>query len=171
MLSTHDLPAGRSVNHDATSTGSFSCFASIPKRPAGELARAQVTFKRDDKTVSHFAETAAYFRPARAVAVYSTALHAFSGCNDVSITANGQRISGTIGALSIPPVGDASDAWQIKFSAKATGVTVTLVLDVLLSRVGNYDLELIASQIGTPDVTQFERLAARAASRFTGSSA
>lgn len=85
MLSTHDLPAGWSVNHDATSTGSFSSFASIPKRPAGELARAEVTFKRDDKTVSRFAETAAYFRPARAVAVYSTALHAFSGCTDVSI--------------------------------------------------------------------------------------
>jgi hypothetical protein len=165
MLSVHDMPRGWTVSSDATSSGSFSCFDSHT-RPVGEMARSEVSFRRGTKATPAIAEAAGSFTSPRAVQAYARLVRAFTSCKEVAITTNGHRIEGTIRALSLAPVGDESRGWQIEFSTPSGGVTVTFDLDVVAFRVGIYDGELIVSDLGAPDVTLVQSLAARAAAKF-----
>jgi hypothetical protein len=165
MLSVHDLPQGWTVGSDATSTGSFSCLDSYA-RPGGESARSQVSFRRGAKAGPVIGEVAGAFEPGRAVQAYDAAVRAFTSCKDVAITDNGHRIEGTIRALSLAPVGDASRGWQLEFTLRSADTTVTADIDVVAFRVGSYDGELLASDVGAPDMALVQRLAARAAAKL-----
>ncbi len=170
MLNLHDLPGGWTVNNDASSTSTFSCLRSRT-RPAGELARGQVAFRRAAKAVQVVAETAGSFSRVGAVDAYMTLVSAFDECTDVAVTANGHRIPGTLRALSVAAVGDASRAWQIEFSTEFGGVALSVFMDVLVFRVGSYDGELLSEDVQAPDLALFQRLAARAAAKFGDSAA
>jgi hypothetical protein len=171
VLTLHDLPAGWTVNDFATGTGSFSCFAHLRKPPLGELARSEVSYRRGIKGPPGVAEAAGFFRLAPAIASYNALVNAFDRCQNLAIVENGVRVAGTIRALTVRAVGDVSRAWQIRLPTHADGVAATIEQDVIVFRVASYDGELIESDVGTPDVIEFQSLAAIAASRFRGSTA
>lgn len=83
-------------------------------------------------------------------------------CKEVSFNSGGQQITGSIGAMSFPTVGQRSRAWAMTFSAQG----ITFGFDVVLTQKGQELALLGYGDLGAPDLTELTKLAGLAVARL-----
>lgn len=88
-----------------------------------------------------------------------------AGCKTLKLKENGATYPGTIGALSLPTIGNKSSAFLITFSIKG----VTAGIDLIVFATGSYVGALTYGDIGTPEISQVEAFANLALAKLTGS--
>lgn len=99
---------------------------------------------------------------ASAAATYKAGAAILNRCKDVSFTSDGHRITGSIGALSFPKLGEQSAAWQLVLSTQG----VTLGVHVVLVQKGSELTELLYGDVGTPDLAEVMSLARKAVAKM-----
>jgi hypothetical protein len=166
LLSVSDLPDGWSVQKGNSGGGSVSdlggCFKGLSSRPQAVkgVTRAEIGFV--DGIFPAAAETLEEGKIA--AARYTSFEHTLSKCSAVSVTANGIKVSGTVGALSVPTIGNASAAYAINFTASGE----TLGIDLILFKEGSTFGLLSYESLGSPTAAAAESLAAAAAEKAQG---
>jgi len=91
-----------------------------------------------------------------------------NACKQVSFTSNGTKVSGSVGKMSFPNIGDGSHAYNMSLSASKSGLSVTVGLDMVLFKKGPVDGEIIYFDLGTPDVTQLQTFVSASVDRIEG---
>jgi len=166
LLSVSDLPAGWSVQKGNSGGGSVSvlggCFKGLSSRPRAVqgVTRAEIGFVNGMFPAA--AETLEEGKTA--AARYTSFVHTLSKCSTVSFTANGIKVSGTVGALTVPTIGNASAAYAIHFTASGE----TLGIDLILFKEGSTFGVLSYESLGSPTAAAAESLAAAAAEKAQG---
>jgi hypothetical protein len=166
LLSGSDLPPGWSVRKGEVAGGSVSdlegCLRGLSttsRVPKGEK-RAEVEFV--DGTFPATAETLDEGKSTNSL--YSSLVRALSSCGMISFAANGIKISGTVGALSLPPVAHTSVAYSIRFTASGETFGIDLFLFKTRSTFGAVSYEAL----GTPNAATAESFATAAADKLEG---
>jgi hypothetical protein len=146
VLSLSDMPTGWSV--DNSGGGSVSDFGgclkglqAIKKRAKG-IVRASVGYQ--EGTVPFLIEIIE--AGPGAVARYRKFNAILLGCKAISFSASGSKVTGTVGAMSFPKVGDSSSAYAVTFTVQGE----TLGVDLVFFRVRQFDGELAYADI-SPD--------------------
>jgi len=94
---------------------------------------------------------------------FSTGAEIFIGCTDVSFASEGQKVTGSMGVMSFPTLGDHSQAWEMMFTAQGT----TLDLEVVLMQKGAELQHLLYGDFdNTLDMDEFYALAQSAADKM-----
>jgi hypothetical protein len=99
---------------------------------------------------------------AAAVTRYQAGAAILNDCKDVSYVSDGQRITGSIGALSFPQVGQQSSAWQMVLSTQGE----TVGIDVVLVQKGSELLLMNYDDIDSPDLDEATSFARKAAAKI-----
>jgi hypothetical protein len=162
-LALSDMPTGWSVDH--STSGALSnpggCLSALEalKKPAKGTVRAHVQY--DDQEVPAVQETLEAGKGA--IARYDKYLKTLNGCTSVSFSDSGQTITGTVGAMSFPTVGNSSSAYAMNFTIEGESVG----LDVVFFRVGQYDGDLEYVDY-SPDTSTMQAFAQEAAAKVEG---
>jgi hypothetical protein len=166
LLSVSDLPAGWSVQKGNSGGGSGSnlggCFKGLSSTKHGVhgVVRAEVGFV--DGMLPAAAETLE--QGSTAAARYASFVHTLSKCSTISFTANGIKVNGTVGALSVPNVGTASTAYAINFTVSGE----TFGIDLILFKTSSTFGALTYEALGSPDASTAESFATAAADKAEG---
>jgi hypothetical protein len=166
LLSVSELPAGWSVQRGNSGGSSASdvggCFKGLSSTPGKtkDVTRAEIGFV--DGMFPAAAETLEQGKTA--ADRYTSFTHTLSKCSTVSFTANGIKLSGTVGALPVPLVGDASAAYSIHFTASGE----TFGIDLILFKTGSTFGVLSYESLGSPNAATAESFAAAAADKVEG---
>lgn len=163
-LALSDLPAGWTVDHAPSGSvsnlgGCLRGLATLKRTPPKGIVRARVRYK--EGAFPALQETIEAGKGA--LARYRTYLGVVEGCRTISFSAQGITFTGSVGALSFPTVGDSSHAFSITISAQGQ----SLVLDLLLFRVGQYDGELLYGTL-TQDTATLQSFATEALNKIEG---
>jgi hypothetical protein len=165
LLSASDLPAGWSVqkgNPGGSGSNLGGCFKGLSstKRGIKGITRAEIGFV--DGMLPAAAETLEQGKTA--AARYTSFVHILSKCSTVSFTASGVKVSGTVGALSVPTVGSASAGYSINFTASGETFGIDLILFKTSSTFGALSYEAL----GSPDAATAESFASAAVDKAEG---
>ena len=162
-LSLSDMPTGWSVNNSSASTSNLGsgCLQKLQAlgKPSKGIARAVVHYEdQNSPTLSETLESGK-----GSSARYKKYLGILKGCKSISITEGGTNLTGTVGAMSFPTVGDSSSAFAITLGAD--GITETL--DIVLFRVGQVDGDLGYADY-SPDAATAQAFATEAVNKIEG---
>jgi hypothetical protein len=157
LLTLSDMPTGWSVDNSPSpdSTGP-ACLKPL-KDHTGSNAHATVSFNGGASGIPAIVENLGHF-PSGASAALARFDQAINSCKTLSITSGGQTLSGTIGAMSFPQLGDESHAYQASLTYKG----FTLGYDVIIARHGDTAMSLTYGDLGSPDLTQVQQFATKA---------
>src|SRR5262245_34295835 len=110
LLAVSDLPVGWSVV-PSSSSGSATpkCLQNV-QTDLKATSRAEATF--EDNGLPVLAEYLAYL-PGQGQQAMTAISHLLGGCGQISLTSDGQTLTGTVGAMSYPAVADQSSAYQM----------------------------------------------------------
>jgi hypothetical protein len=162
-LSLQNMPTGWSVAN--SSGGSVSavggCLKGLEamKKRAKGIVRASVTYQ--DGTVPQLGEIIE--AGSGAIARYRKFTAILSDCKDISFSASGSKVTGTVGAMSFPKVGDSSSAYAVNLTVQGQ----TLGIDFVFFRVGQFDGELSYGDI-SPDPDVVSAFATEAVNKILG---
>ena len=158
LLTISDMPPGWSVDNSPESSNSSTpeCLKSVTKSPAQSKASAK--FKMGANGVPAFQEGLSYLPGGQAEKRLTEFNKVLSGCKDVSFTSDGQTYTGSVGAMSFPPQGDKSYAFQLNFSTSSSGLDLTVGLDIVVAQKNSTDALFDIVDLGTPDLTTFTDL-------------
>ena len=165
LLAVSDLPAGWSSVPSSDSTSSTpQCFQNV-KTDLKPTSKAEATFQGGSSGLPLLDESLGYLpgRGQQAIALISQVL---SRCGQISLTSDGATITGTIGAMSFPAVGDQSSAWQINLTGTESGISLTVGIDFIVFRKGDTLALIFYGDLGTPDIQTVEHLVQVAASKL-----
>jgi hypothetical protein len=163
LLSLSDMPTGWSVDNSGggAASGATGCLKAIeaqPKLPKG-LERARVSYT--DGNLPSFGETLEAGKGA--VARYDKFLRTLEGCTTFGVDIDGTTVTGSMGAMSFPTVGESSSA----FAARLTVKGITVGFDIILFRGGAVDGELLYADI-SPDPATVQAFATAAVRKIEG---
>jgi hypothetical protein len=162
-LRLSDMPPGWSVDTggSGSASGWTGCLATLEAagEPTQGIVRATVQYALGPSLPS-LAENLISGR--NAVRRYDQFVSILNSCTTVSLIANGTTLSGDIGAMSFPTVGDGSYAYSV--SLRAHGAT--LRADIVLFRLAGVAGEVSFNDYGTPDMTQLRSFVAAAVDRI-----
>jgi hypothetical protein len=163
LLTVADLPAGWSIGN--SNGGDNTSAPSCVQRFDSELhtnVKADASFvKGSDFPV--FAQSIGYFGSnATARSKFSAGAEIYNACTDVSFTSDGQKVTGSMAAMSFPKFGDQSQAWDMTFTVEGT----TLVLDLVLMQKGAELEQVSYGDFGTPDLNELRTWAKSAADKM-----
>jgi hypothetical protein len=99
---------------------------------------------------------------AAAVVKYQAGSAILNNCKDVSFTSDGQRYTGSMGAMSFPSFGEKSSAWQLVISSQG----VTAGIDAVLVQQGPELMMFVYVDVGTPNVDEVTSLAGKAVAKM-----
>jgi hypothetical protein len=88
---------------------------------------------------------------------------ALNSCKQLIVNSDGKDVTLTFGQMSLPALGDRSQAYAC--TGEIQGVAFGLYLDVVQS--GNELVLTSYTDLGTPDVTQFQDLRDKALAKIT----
>lgn len=166
VLSLSNMPTGWSVdNSQSNGTSNLGgCLTKLQSlgKPAKGISRAVVHYV--DQTEPTFDETLESGKGA--VARYDKYLHILKDCKTISFTSGTTPISGTVGAMSFPTVGDSSSAFALTVGADGVDVTA----DFVLFRVGQIDGD-IGYEDYSPDAATVQAFATEAIDKIEGKAA
>lgn len=165
-LALSDLPAGWAVDNAPSGSvsnlgGCLNGLATLKRTPRKGIVRARVRYK--EGAFPALQETIEAGKGA--LGRYRKYLGVVDSCKTISFSAEGIHFTGSVGALSFPTVGDSSHAFSITIGAQGQ----SLVLDLLLFRVGQYDGELLYGSL-TQDTPTLESFATEALDKIEGKS-
>ncbi len=162
-LALNDMPAGWSV--DNSSSGGVSnvggCLAGLEalKKPPRGIARAEVEYT--DGQYPSLQETVEAGKGA--VTRYNKFLKILDSCKTLSFTSSGLKVTGNVGAMSFPTVGDSSHAFAMNLEADGQ----TFGVDLVLFRVGEYDGDMLYLDV-SPDPSTVETFATESVNKIEG---
>jgi hypothetical protein len=105
----------------------------------------------------------AYFGDdATASAKLSTIAAILNGCTDLSYTSDGHKVTGSMGVMSFPNLGDQSQAWDMTLTAEGT----TVGFDLVLMQKGAELEQLFYGDLDPPDLYELQTLAKTAADKM-----
>jgi hypothetical protein len=155
-LALSDLPAGWSQHKiDNSSKGEPACFKVLDADTTKPLAKAEVEYQGTPNGLPLLDEDISY-GPKAAASEFTKAVKALDRCGKISVTTNGTTLSGAMGAMSFPKMGNQSKAYQLTLSGVVKGVPVSAGFDILLLRAGGEDVSLLYSTFGAPDIRDFQ---------------
>jgi hypothetical protein len=177
LLTLSEVPSAWSV--DTTSLGTSGATSSAPT-PAclknlaafngvGIINRAQVKFHGSSSGIPFFEEQVASFVPGSLEGRLPAYDQAIGACGPTTFRAAGRSFVGTVSALPFPTVGDESRAYQLNFSTCVCGQRVTIGVDIVVARKGDIAVVLVIADLNNPNLSTFQRLAAKALSKVTSS--
>jgi hypothetical protein len=163
VLSLSNMPTGWSVDNSGGGTtsdigGCLKGLEAIKKRAKG-IVRESVAYQ--DGTVPLLQEIIE--AGPGAVARYRKFNAILLGCKAISFSASGSKVTGTVGAMSFPKVGDSSSAYAVNLTAQG----VTAGLDLVLFKVGQFDGLLEYGDI-SPNPNVVHAFATEAVDRILG---
>jgi hypothetical protein len=163
-LSLSNMPTGWSVDNSAASGGLSSgsgCLSALAalKKPAKSVIKSEVYYT--DGTLPSLQETVEAGNGA--ADRYAKYLKTLNHCTTLSFSAGGQKVTGTVGAMSFPPIGNSSRAYAINFDVEGQ----TIGLDVVFFRAGEYDGDL-AYEDYSPDTSTMQAFATEAVDKIEG---
>jgi hypothetical protein len=163
-LSLSDMPSGWSVDNSASSNPDnlTGCFARLQafNHPVKGIVRAKVNYANGNAPLLQ--ET--LISGKGAIKQYAKYVAVMNSCKTVSITTSGATATGSVGALSLPTLGDGSKAYAIKLSIKGINVGY----DLVLFRVGQIPGDIVYADIGTPDISEVQSFATAAVNKIEG---
>jgi hypothetical protein len=162
LLSVAEVPVGWAVDNSSDKSDDSDtppCFKHV-KSTLHTSDRAEVRFVKGTDLPT-LQQSLGYFGSS-AAGTYQAGAAVINSCKDISFTNGGHRISGSIGALSFPKLGQQSSAWQFVLSTEG----VTFGIDVVLVQKGSELTELIYADIGTPDIDEATLLARKAVAKM-----
>jgi hypothetical protein len=86
------------------------------------------------------------------------------GCKEIRLTSGGQTISGTVGAMSFPPVGSRSSAWAMTLTTQG----VTVGVDLVLFQAGPIIGDVVYEDPSTPDTVELQVFVTEAVNKIEG---
>ncbi len=166
LLTVRQMPTGWSV-YDAGSSSSTigpGCLRQITAAKSNRTAHATVTFVGSKSALlPQFSEgLSIYAIPVSRV--FETLVTEFDRCHKISATSGGYKLTGTLGAMSFPRLGDQSAAWTWNFTVKHIGFGD----DFVFVRKGAILVAFADAAVGSPDLGQFQRLVREALARVPG---
>jgi hypothetical protein len=165
LLSVSDLPVGWSVVPTTTSGPTPKCLASV-KSDMKATSKAEATFAGGSNGLPVLDEQLNYL-PGQGQNAMTFVSHALAGCGHISVTSDGQTLTGTVGAMSFPAVADQSSAYQINLSGTVSGVPITLGLDLFAFRKADTVAIILYADLGTPDIATLQPIVQHAAAKFS----
>jgi hypothetical protein len=145
-LSLSNFPTGWSVDNSSSSgTSNISCLKGL-----------QSSFKHEVKasvrsTDGNFPALQETIETGPGVSARLTKFEAALGsCTGISGTSGGQTITGSVGAMSFPTVGNRSSAYAITLQIQG----ITVGADVVVFQTGKVIGEVVYEDVGTPDAGQ-----------------
>ena len=160
-LSLSDMPTGWSVDNSsggiANATGCLKVLSAL-KKPAKGVTHAEVSYEQGD--VPALQETIDVGKGESSA--YTKFLHILNGCTTVSFSASGTNVTGSVGAMSFPTVGDESAAYAFTFSVKG----INLGLDLVVFKAGSVVGDIGYEDIGSPDTDMLQQFATEAVDKI-----
>lgn len=165
LLTVDDLPTGWSVDSSGkdSSEGAPECLRDL-KDVMETDEHADAEFVKGDQFPSLSQGMGRFADKNAAVQAFTQGSALTDRCTDISFTSDGVKVTGTIGAMSLPPFGERSRAWRITLSAQG----ITLGMFVLMAQKGAEVQVLAYGNLGSPDVDEFTELAKRATDKMRG---
>lgn len=160
LLRIGQLPVGWSTASSSSSSG-VGCLASVLE-PTGfkQTASASASFVDNGNVPAINEKLATYRQPARAA--YRKIVATLDHCKNIKGSNGGQHASGTIGQMSFPKLGNQSAAFDINLTISGTSAGA----DLIVARVGSVVLGVEEIDLGSPDISQFERYARLAVTKL-----
>lgn len=164
-LSLSNMPIGWSV--DNSSSGGTSnlggCLQNLQAlgHPPKGITRVQVNF--DDQNLPSLQETLEGGKGASNR--YQRFVKILQGCKSISFTdsSTGDQVTGSVGAMSFPTVGNSSSAFAINLSIKG----ISAGIDIVLFRVGDLDGDIVYGDL-SPDASVVQGFATEAVNKIDG---
>ena len=152
LLSVADLPTGWAVDNSSDpDTAAPSCLKqakAITDTP--HSVRAEFVKGTDVPTLS---DSIGYYDSSdNAEHKFTAAAQVLTSCKDVSFDSDGTHVTGTVGALSFPKIGDRSAAWRFTFDAGGQSfgaIEVLIQKDKELEILGLVDIEPSVDELET----------------------
>jgi len=165
LLTLADLPAGWSVdNSPDTSSSTPKCFQDAKDPTTNAKAKAKAKFQGGSNGIPALEEGIAYL-PGQAQKVMTEFAQVMSGCGQIKFTDSGHTFTGSIGQMSFPNLGQQTEPYQVNLSTSASGLTLTLGLDLIAIRQGDEIALIYYGDLGTPDINQVQQFAQKAISK------
>ncbi len=163
-LALSDMPAGWSVDNSSSGDvnnvgGCLAGLQALKKKPPKGLARAEV--KYTDGQLPSLLETVEAGKGS--VGRYNKLLGILNKCKSLSYTTGGVHVTGSVGAISFPRIGDSSHAFAMNLQAEGESAGV----DLVLFRVGEYDGDLLYFDL-TPDPSTVQAFVREAVNKIQG---
>ena len=160
-LSISNFPTGWSVDNSSSSgTSAISCLKGLQSSFKHEV---KASVKYTDGNVPALQETIETGPGISArLTKFETALGSCKGIS--ATTSEGHTITGSVGAMSFPTVGDRSSAYAL--SLQIQGITVGA--DVVVFQTGKVIGEVIYEDLGTPDAGQVQAFVSEAVNKVEG---
>jgi len=166
LLAVSDLPTGWStVPSSGDSSPAPKCLQHA-KSGLKATSKAEATFADGANGLPLLDEFLAYL-PGQAQSAMTFISHAMSGCGHISLTSDGQTLTGTVGAMSFPAVADQSSAYQMSFSATVSGLSITVGVDLVVFRKAGTVAMILYGDLGTPDIQALRHFVKRAAAKLS----
>jgi hypothetical protein len=130
LLTVADLPAGWSIDNSDISGDNADTPPCMQRMDSGLRTndKAHASFVKGSD-LPWFAQGIGYFGDeGTARSNFSTGAEIYNGCTDFSFTSDGQKITGSMEAMSFPKFGDQSQAWHQTLIAQGTTVGADIVL-------------------------------------------
>jgi hypothetical protein len=160
LLTVAQMPTGWAVDNSPGS--GFGCLSHLLE-PSGvkQTAYAAVTFADNGSPPQFQERLATYEVPAgRAFAPIVAAL---SRCRRVSGTKDDRKATATIGAMSFPRYGDQSAAFAVSLQTQG----ISAGEDILIVRKRNVVAGFAESDLGSPDLIQFQGFVRKALAKVS----
>ena len=164
-LAISDMPSGWSV--DNSTSGGISnaggCFKTLQslKHPTKGITRVEVAYTQ--RQVPALQETLIAGKGASSR--YNKYVSVLNSCKSVSLTeSNGTTITGSVGAMSFPTVGNASAAFAVNLTSQGINIGV----DIVLFRVDKVLGDIVYEDIGSPDTSTLEGFVTKAVNKIAG---
>jgi hypothetical protein len=160
-LSLSNFPIGWSVDN-STSGGAVSRPACLQGFKSSFTHEVKVTVAYTDGNTPALQET---LESGPGIdARYAAFKRKLDGCKEISLTSGGQAISGTVGAMSFPPVGSRSGAWAMTLTTQG----VTVGVDLILFQAGPIIGDVVYEDLGTPDTAELQAFVTEAINKIEG---
>jgi hypothetical protein len=163
VLSLQDMPTGWSVDNSRGGGASDigGCLKGLVaiKKPVKGIQRVKVAyhygaFPALQEIIEAGPGTEARYRKFTGI---------LNGCKTFGFTADGNRITGTVGAMSFPTVGASSRAYALSLTTQGQ----TVGIDLVFFKVGQFDGELLYGDI-SPDPNTIHGFATEAVDKILG---
>lgn len=159
LLTVAQVPTGWNIT--SSSGSGIGCLSRVLE-PAGikQTTSAAVEFE-DNGTLPQVTEKLATYATA-ASKVFAKIVSTLNACKTVSGTSDGEKATGTVGAMSLPAYGDQSAA----YNASVRIGDATADEDVLVARKGTVLVGMDYGALVTPDLAQFQSFIRKALARI-----
>jgi hypothetical protein len=158
LLNIDQMPTGWSVG--VSGSGHAGCYGN-EMEPKGikQTASASIDLEASGGFLAVNEKLATY---TNAKTGYKKAVASLATCKHFSGTSGGEKITGTVGQMSFPHYGDASEAFAVNFTIQGT----TAYEDLLIVRKGSIVMGIDEGNLSPVNVSQFEGFVKKAVAKL-----